>query len=247
MKISYSLTLSLCVFCFSQGVAAWCFLLPDSTTYGSSKDGINSVNAVAIKNKPSLDDLRDGKLIMANVKTVLGFDIIFDLEGGQKKTIHVPLSTAIGLTKDNTYFLVKVGLVPKGTSLLQDSDTWAGGNWPYWYDENAVTKETKAGVLGGWVRLTPIQDASLGGIPTDVSITNITQKTPDMKSPMTFATTQEVHGKASEAPFSSSAFSSVPIIIDVVDRDPDVIIPDRPVSELVGVNLKWTLKSLHSN
>lgn len=214
-----------------QKAYSWCFMLPNSVTFGSSTDALTAGTAESIKGAPEVQDLMDGNVIIANLYSVDAFKVTFHYDQNRLPfNVSVPRGHAIGINNaKDQYFLIKVDPIAIGTLLNPSTDLWAKGNWPYWYTN--MISEVRNGNLGGYVRVTAAAVNDLPRNPVGVSLSDIVRLGSEF-----YATTQQLPNGGSEAPFSTDIFEDVPAVAECVE-DCDV---DGGNSRPVVVT--WTLK-----
>jgi len=211
---------------------SWCFILPESITFGSSRDALNAGTAEQIKTTPELTDLVGGRVILANLYAIDSYDVTFQYDQGRNPyTVTIPKGHAIGLNDAKTqYFVIRVDPIAVGTLINPASDLWAKGNWPYWYTN--MWSEVRGGNLGGYIRVTAVDVRLLPRNPVSVNISNIIRLGTEH-----YARTQDVPNAASEAPFSTAIFEEVPVVEECLDYcDTDGNDEPRPVV------VTWKLK-----
>lgn len=209
-KTRYSIAVLLTsIFSFTVLVpkaGAWCFILPESITYGSSLDALSAGLADDIKGQTDVDDLLGGRVVMGNIYSIDTFDVVLSDEASEIARIPLVKGQALGLSNDKLrYYIVSASPLAQSSAIDDQTDVWAKGNWTYFYPNMLV--ETISGISGGYLRLAPVEVQTISRVPTQVQLTNIVRLGREH-----YASPSRVPSGASEAPFSTALFAEVPVV-----------------------------------
>ena len=234
-KFKQLLVLSTALAMFTEQVRAYCFILPESITYGFSLGAQTAGYAAAIKTAPDVADLSNGRVILANIVSMdnVAIEMSFGGDGVPASTYNVNLAKtqAIGLTADKKgYFIVSIAPIKIGSTLNPLTDAWAAGNWPYYFTD--IVKEVRNGIDGGYLRITPLLTQSLPGVVTGVRFKAFTHLG------TSYATSQTWN--ASEAPFSTAMMVDVPVIKDCRELNTCPVV-ENPGKNKKPLLLEWSV------
>ncbi len=209
-KTKYSITVLVAsIFSFTVLVpkaGAWCFILPESITYGSSLNALSAGSADAIKTQVDVDDLMGGRVIMGNIYSMDTFDVILSDDTSEIAKVSLLKGQALGLTNDKLrYYIVSASPLADSSTIDDQSDVWAKGNWTYFYPNMLVEKIS--GISGGYLRLAPVEVQTLSRVPTQVQLKNFVRLGSEH-----FSRASALPNGASEAPFSTALFAEVPVV-----------------------------------
>ncbi len=246
-KKPLKLILALSTLLWNAQANAYCFMVPESITYAPTTYAWAAGYADSARvDEPLVQDLVDGKVILANIYSVSRVDLEFTFEDNSKHLVSLGNGEGIGLTDDiKKYYIIKISPLELGVALNTDTDVWAKGNWPYWYPN--IQKDTINGQEGGYLRTSIVRTGAIDKTIAAINFKKIVWhqyitrnkddgilRTFECEKPSQMILTAPNPGNSrdqggSEAPFTTKLFAEVPCL-----RNPELC-PKRPV------NAEWNL------